>query len=1178
MKRNFTFLIAAVALLVSLAFPLGMWGQVSVNGGEMTRENVTVLSENFNNGTAPEWTLSSNGISFQGSTGEKSLQIASSNYAGSAQTPTFSALVGNTATLTFSLVSSSTSDSHTLTVTGNNCKVDGNSSKTVTAPTSAITVTIEITDASTNSTITFSAAKKQGCKIDDVLVYYTTGGSDTYTVTYNKNGNDVTGTVPVDGNEYESGDVVTVLGNTGNLAKEHYTFGGWCMNVAGTGTVYGPAPLEPSFEISGNTTLYAKWNVNTHNVSMPNANQYGSYSASATSNVAYGTIVTLTYTPATGYGDHVATWTVNGDAIEGNTFTMPDAEVTVTVSVTQYVQPTEFGINLNNSLFGTNYNGSASGITDANPVVGTKDNVTVTYAGGGNHYINDSQIRFYPSNNLKFDAPSGYVITGIVFTAAGQWDATISVNIGVYTAETKSWTGSAASVLFTGSGSSVHCRMSAATITLAKIYEITYADNLTNGDFGAGNPTTALAGDNITITTVPANGYHLSSMTYSYGSNTGEATINGTSGSFTMPAGDILVSAVFAEDVACTIYYSFNGTIVSDFTETELEATLWDIEDVETFVDEYANLSELGFTFVGWTVDPTNPVVLNSYTPIADVTLYAVFTKSTPGTVSQSVILDGEAEGLGTSNFTTVTEITENGFAYNAYGVKYQSVNEDATNAFEPAHKTIIGGKNGAAYIYNTTAFGQEITRFEVYANAGASTSANVSINFSDTPIQSFTSNENTWTQTLSNLNAVYDASSAITPGAKYFWFNINSGANAQVQLRITYSTSSSAPAYYTRIYSKDIIGYGTDHAVKNGWYLIASPVANDITPSADNGFITDYYDLYRFDQTAQLEWENHEVHGFDIESGRGYLYASSANTTLVFAGTPYSGDGVVPLVYNANVDYKGINLVGNPFATAATISLPYYKMNNDHTALTAKIEDGGPIAAMEGVFVYAYDETTQQSIPSVTFTASRSRGNSNASVNIDVMHNGANIDNAIVRFDEGRQLPKYQLFKNSTKLYITKNGKDYAIVNSEAQGEMPVNFKAEENGTYTLSINTENVEMNYLHLVDNMTGMDVDLLQTPSYTFDATTNDYTSRFRLVFSANDVNEQNAETFAFFSNGNWVVNNEGEATLQVIDVNGRIVSNETINGTVATSINATPGVYMLRLVNGNEVKTQKIVVK
>ena len=67
-------------------------------------------------------------------------------------------------------------------------------------------------------------------------------------------------------------------------------------------------------------------------------------------------------------------------------------------------------------------------------------------------------------------------------------------------------------------------------------------------------------------------------------------------------------------------------------------------------------------------------------------------------------------------------------------------------------------------------------------------------------------------------------------------------------------------------------------------------------------------------------------------------------------------------------------------------------------------------------------------------------------------------------------------------------------------------------------------------------------------------------------------------FAFLSNGNWIIANEGQATLQVIDLTGRILSNETINGYVSKAIQAAPGMYVLRLINDNNVKTQKIVVR
>ena len=161
-----------------------------------------------------------------------------------------------------------------------------------------------------------------------------------------------------------------------------------------------------------------------------------------------------------------------------NQYQPSTATYTMTVtSSAPYVQPTEFVINLNDNLFGTNYGGSASGITDSNPLTGTKDNVTVTYAGGGNHYVNNSQIRLYPSNKLTFEAPSGYDIKSIVFTPDGTWTATISADKEEYNSSTKTWTGSASAVIFSGSGSG-RCDMSKVTITIGKAAPSIVANNV----------------------------------------------------------------------------------------------------------------------------------------------------------------------------------------------------------------------------------------------------------------------------------------------------------------------------------------------------------------------------------------------------------------------------------------------------------------------------------------------------------------------------------------------------------------------------------------------------------------------------------------------------------------------------------------------------------------------------
>ena len=249
--------------------------------------------------------------------------------------------------------------------------------------------------------------------------------------------------------------------------------------------------------------------------------------------------------------------------------------------------------------------------------------------------------------------------------------------------------------------------------------------------------------------------------------------------------------------------------------------------------------------------------------------------------------------------------------------------------------------------------------------------------------------------------------------------------------------------------------------------------------------------------------------------------------------------------------------------------------MNAEGSGIIAA--ENNTVGPMEGIFVIAGEDGE-----SVTFIPTDDESNArSASLALNLSRGSVSpgstrgtIDRVIVRFGEGRMLPKFQLNPNHTKVYIPMDGEDYAVVRSEGMGEMPVNFKAENNGTYTLSINTENVEMNYLHLIDNLTGTDVDLLVNPSYSFEANTTDYASRFKLVFATGE----NEESFAFYSNGSFVISNEGEATLQVVDVTGRILSSENISGCANVNVKAAAGVYMLRLINGDNVKVQKVVVK
>ena len=366
------------------------------------------------------------------------------------------------------------------------------------------------------------------------------------------------------------------------------------------------------------------------------------------------------------------------------------------------------------------------------------------------------------------------------------------------------------------------------------------------------------------------------------------------------------------------------------------------------------------------------------------------------------------------------------------------------------------------------------------------------------------------------------------------------------------------------------IEGFG-DVDNEGGWYLIASPV-NGLNPAEISGMTDGIFDLFSFNQSASgSEWENYKTHGFNLESGKGYLYAHDTDITLFFYGTLYSGDGIVPVTYDPDVTLSGWNLVGNPFNMPAYFAdgKEYLEMNSEGTGFVEPMS--AEIAPMQGVFVEVSEGDEY-----VTFVTERPESVGKSVVLRLSNNRSANMDAVRVRFG-GRNLGKIVLNENATKLYIPQNGKDYCVVASEAEGEMPVNFKAAANGTYTLSTELENAKFSYLHLIDNLTGNDVDLLANPSYTFNATTSDYAARFTLVFAESTGVEENTEApFGFISNGKLIVN--GEGMLQVIDVMGHVLSSQQINGSADINLNAAAGVYTLRLSNGNAVKTQKIVVR
>ena len=393
-------------------------------------------------------------------------------------------------------------------------------------------------------------------------------------------------------------------------------------------------------------------------------------------------------------------------------------------------------------------------------------------------------------------------------------------------------------------------------------------------------------------------------------------------------------------------------------------------------------------------------------------------------------------------------------------------------------------------------------------------------------------------------------------------------------------TTDWSASANFTtgEFYTKTIEPYD-----EHGWYLIASPLAAETNPTDVENLIpanANNYALYRFNQDADLEWENYKAHTFNLEPGKGYLYANNTEggVDLIFTGAAYDGDSKeVTLHKTAGAEFEGMNLVGNPFAEDAYIDRDYYTMNSTGTEIMTTPSTGA-IGAMQGVFVEANSDGE-------TLTFSKQEPTGNKGLVLNLSQGRGVIDRAVIRFGTDRMLHKFVLNENSTKMYIPKAGEDFAVVRSLNSDEVTVSFEPAEDDIYSISINVENLIVRSLILTDKVERVNIDMLHTPSYQFKASTTDPIDRFVLTFKTGPsqfkelfIAGGKSGDFGFFSNGSWMIDNEGEATLQVIDMIGRVLSSETINGSASINVDVAPGVYMLRLINGENVKVQKIVVR
>lgn len=376
---------------------------------------------------------------------------------------------------------------------------------------------------------------------------------------------------------------------------------------------------------------------------------------------------------------------------------------------------------------------------------------------------------------------------------------------------------------------------------------------------------------------------------------------------------------------------------------------------------------------------------------------------------------------------------------------------------------------------------------------------------------------------------------------------------------------------------------------------------------------------------SIEYHWDNnpdntmsvgHETY---LKPGKGYLLSTRDNTYLQSHGTLNSSVVVFPVTKKGDLR-TGYNLIGNPYqayldfndfaeansgtgkiwedATSAFYLMIYGGAYHQHVYGASNNELQAPrcLHPHQGFMVITKSNTDaifQNGMCTLSDAVNAPfRGDANININYPLVNLIATDEDGksdIVTIELGRPeiggAPKaYDLRTGKGCLYANYEDKDYAIAFTQPGiGEMAVRFFADEQANFTMTWDMENGEFNYVHLIDNLTGSDIDCLNTNEYHFTARPSDYKSRFRLVFDYTGVDETSDPAgdlshFAFQMNNELVVNGEGQ--LQMFDLTGRLVMSVSTYG--AQSRVALPeissGMYVLRINEKNGVKTQKIVIE
>ena len=725
-------------------------------------------------------------------------------------------------------------------------------------------------------------------------------------------------------------------------------------------------------------------------------------------------------------------------------------------------------------------------------------------------------------------------------------------------------------------------------------------------------------GVTVTLASTPSADYIIDEWDV-YKTGTPATKVTVTSNTFTMPDYAVTVSATTREIEKVDVKYYVNDVLLQIVNVTEGdELTLKTAGEISAYVPS-------GFTFAGWTDDEEDLSTLytSTYTPAGATNLYAVFTATKPATFTLVITKD---------NFTTVS-YADNNKAKTTTATAISGETMFVTWTSFSIYQT--GGamqwKSGEGYIYNSTDLGT-VTSVTITSTAGSyttyyGTTAQPSSGDAGTGKGYFKTSVGGSTGTTSRVEVTFvksvarkftrvidedvDISTTVTLNAPAIIESgqtltiedggiLNAGDYLTIEDGGTLIIEDGGQLFCSTSVAATVQKSITGSTAKagEGWYSIASPVHDGIANTVALSNVTNLvssttpgfkYDMLAYDETKH-EWVNQKegsgASGFNVmNKGQGYIYRNSGEL-LSFVGNTNVGAIDCPLSFTLSLDVdrlKGLNLIGNPYTHSITkgsskaiddshLSEGFYEMTN--AGGWKAHDDGEKILSKQGVLVKTSEAVAGFQIKDVIYEAPAKDKAGNDKIKF-MVSNSSYEDVAYAKFCKGLGLTKIE-HRNTDipMIYINQDDENYAIATMDDDIKaFSLCFKAKKTAQYTLSCDATG-DFSYLHVIDRLTGEDVDMLLEGKYTFIGTPQDAANRFvvRLDY-LNGSETPESGSFVYQSGSDVIINGTGE--LQIFDVTGRMVAKRNVNNveTMSTSSLQT-GVYIFRL---NE-KTQKIVVK